>query len=110
MLSNTNFGKLGLFVASLSLAGCAGFQQPSRPSIQELSRFQPDCKIAEQQLTWLKSLTPTQDEINWANSQVQIFGKLSKEYVANRDIGNGRYGYIIKENIRDLYKECTRPL
>ncbi len=108
MLSNTNFGKFGLCVVLLNLVGCAGYHSVHRPTIEELTRFKPNCEIAEQQLIYLKSLKPTQDEMNWANSQVQIFGKLSKEYTANRDVGNGRYTYIINENIRDLYKQCTK--
>jgi hypothetical protein len=108
MWSNINFGKFALFAIAVSMAGCAGYTQQVRPTTTELSRFEPDCRIAEKQLIWLKSLLPSQDEKNWANSQVVIFGRLSKEYVANREVGNGQYDYIIKENIRALYRECTK--
>lgn len=99
-----------LFVIAANLFGCAGYHQPARPTVEQLSRFEPDCQIAEQQLVWLKSLLPTVDEKNMSNSQVAFFGRFSKEYDLNRDTGNGRYDYIIKLNIKDLYKKCAKPL
>ena len=104
MPSNTNFGKYVL-VALVSLGGCANTQR-IHPSTDKLVSLRPDCRIAQQQLDWLRSIRPTYSEKIDARSQMLTYGGFSKEYQRNRDIVEGKIDWLIDLNIKDIYKQC----
>jgi hypothetical protein len=105
MPSNINFGKFVLSVAVCSLVGCA--ETKIRPEPIEIVRLQPDCRIVEQQLDWLRSMKPTANERQNAAMQVGLFDKLSKEYSSNRNVADYNYDYVIRLKIRDIYSVCA---
>jgi len=106
MLSNLNFGKFVLFVVVVNLVGCADTK--IRPETLDILHIQPDCRIAERQLEWLRGMIPTQQERMNANMQVGIFDKFSKEYQLNRDVVEYKYDYIIRMKIKDIYRSCAK--
>ena len=102
-LLSLNFGKFALF-ALVSLSGCASHRMV--PSIDQLSKFEPDCRIAQQQIDWLKSLKPTLKEKQDSRLQMALFGGFSSDYRKNRDIVDNKVDWMINLNIRDVYRVC----
>jgi hypothetical protein len=104
-LSSINFGKFVLCAMAASLIGCAT-QQKTRPDTMAILEIKPDCRIAEQQLEWLRGLVPTEEEHR--NAEMQMIFANTTTFEANRKIREYTYDRIIKTKINDIYYVCAR--
>lgn len=75
-----------------------------------MASFEPDCRIAEQQIIWLQSLRPTDGEKLAANFHNKFLGfpSLDKTYFDRKQVANGNMDWWIQTNIRQVYKECQK--
>lgn len=107
MLSNIKFGRYVLSAILVSsVLGCSTTEQRIMPSTHALASFKPDCKIAEQQLEWLRSIRPTDQERRNARTEVYMWGGFSKEFRNNKNIVDNKMDYLININIDEIYYKC----
>jgi hypothetical protein len=107
MQSSTKFGSFALIVATVSLIGCASPAQRILPDAHSLGSFKPDCRIAKEQVEWLRSIRPTMYERRDAYLEVKSWGGFSKDFRKNKDIADGRVDYLIDANINEIYYRCN---
>jgi hypothetical protein len=74
----------------------------------DLAAFNVDCAIAEQQLNYLRDMSPNIYERRDALQQKTIFGGFSSDYQKNKDIVTGKIDYLIDQKIKEIYYKCVR--
>lgn len=90
---------------AVSIVGCAS-QPKARPTTMSILEIQPDCRIAEQQLEWLRGLVPTAQEHRDAEMQM-IFANTTS-FEANKKVREYTYDRIIRAKINDIYYVCAK--
>lgn len=100
---STRFGKFVLFVSLCSLVGCA-----TRPSYgtARMKEFQPDCRIAEQQIIWLQSLRPTYYEKTSAALVNRLIPIPTEGYNERMLTANSQIDWWVDTNIERVYRQC----
>ena len=89
-----------------SLVGCGTQRIPMKND--DLAAFNVDCAIAEQQLNYLRDMSPNIYERRDALQQKTIFGGFSSDYQKNKDIVTGKIDYLIDQKIKEIYYKCVR--
>jgi hypothetical protein len=74
----------------------------------DLAAFNVDCAIAEQQLNYLRDMSPNIYERRDALQQKTIFGGFSSDYQKNKDVVTGKIDYLIDQKIKEIYYKCVR--
>ena len=89
-----------------SLVGCGTQRIPMKND--DLAAFNVDCAIAEQQLNYLRDMSPNIYERRDALQQKTIFGGFSSDYQKNKDVVTGKIDYLIDQKIKEIYYKCVR--
>ena len=68
--------------------------------------FQPDCRIAEQQIIWLNSLRPTYYEKTSAALANRLLPFETEGYTERKYITNSQIDWWVNTNIERVYEKC----
>lgn len=103
--------KLISAILLLALVGCSTTQQMS---MNDLDYFKPDCKRRDEQLRWLASQMPTQQDLMVNRAAVGslegwVITTWDGTYEQRNAVASGRYQMVILAHMDYLKRHCPTP-
>jgi len=103
--------KLILAVLSMALVGCSTTQQMA---MNDLDYFKPDCKRRDEQLRWLASQMPSQQDYMANRAAVGslegwVITTWDGTYEQRNAIASGRYQMVVLAHMDYLKRHCPTP-
>jgi|APGre2960657444_1045066.scaffolds.fasta_scaffold91949_2 hypothetical protein len=103
-LLNRKFGIFVIAVSLCNLVGCASQYKP-KMTTRNLIEFKTDCKIKDEQLTYLRKMQPSRHEEQMAQIEVAAFKELAMDYDYKKQLASGNVSYWFEQVIRDV-EQC----
>ena len=100
-----------LIGAVLVMSGCSTTQNMS---MNDLDYFKPDCTRRDEQMRWLASQMPTQNEyminrMTTTSLEGVLWTKADGTYEQKQAIASGRYPMVIQAHMDYLRRHCPTP-